>query len=134
MLARLTLVWFVLLILAVLNGAFRESMLLRWAGREPAQAVSTLMLSAIILAVSWIATPWIAPATLRDAWAIGAAWLVMTLAFEFFGGHFLFGKPWDVLFDDYNVLAGRIWVLALLVTLIAPVAAFVQRGSGHIAG
>ena len=134
MLARLTLVWFVILILAVLNGGFRESVLLRWLGREPAQAVSTLMLSAIILSVSWTATPWIAPATLRDAWAIGAAWLVMTLAFEFFGGHFLFGKPWDLLFADYNVLAGRIWVLALLVTLMAPVVTFVQRGGDHIAG
>lgn len=124
---RLVLVWFALLALAILNGGFRETVLLPALGRDPAQAVSTVMLSTLILAVTWLTLPWLAPASTHDAWRIGAVWLLLTVAFEFIAGHYLFGRAWDVLLADYNVMAGRIWVLVLAVTLLAPVLVFMQR-------
>lgn len=70
--------------------------------------------------------PWIAPRGVEEAWAVGVGWVALTLAFEFLGGHFLFGKSWTELTVDYNLLAGRIWVLVLVVTLLAPVIAFTK--------
>lgn len=128
MILRTLLIWFGLLLLAILNGGFREAVLIPRLGRAPGQAVSTVMLSLLILAAGWVAIPWIGPRTLQDAWMIGVLWLVLTLAFEFLGGHFLFGKPWQELLTDYNILAGRIWVLVLIVTLMTPIIAFTRRG------
>ena len=133
MLIRSVLIWFVLLLLAVLNGGFREAVLLPRLGRGLAQAVSTVILSALILTLGWIATPWMAPRTLQDAWTIGVTWVALTLAFEFLAGHFVFGKTWEVLFADYNLFAGRIWVAVLIVTLMTPVVAFTSAG-GEVGG
>lgn len=128
MLVRALLVWFLLLTLAILNGAFREEVLVPRAGRGVAQALSTVTLSLLILAAGWASMPWIAPRTLQDAWTVGGMWVGLTLAFEFLGGHFLFGKPWTELLADYNLFAGRIWVMVLIVTLMTPIVAF-TRGS-----
>jgi len=128
MILRTLVIWFGLLVLAILNGGFREAFLVPRLGRGLGQAASTMMLSLFILALGWIALPWIAPRTLQDAWTIGALWVTLTLAFEFLGGHFIFGKPWQELLADYNLLAGRIWVMVLIVTLMTPIVAFTRRG------
>lgn len=127
MVIRTILIWSALLAVAIANGAFRQSVLVPKLGLGMARAVTTLMLSALIAGLGWASTPWIGPATLQDAWIIGALWVTLTLGFEFIGGHFLFGKPWPELFADYNLLAGRIWVMVLVVTLMTPALAFTVR-------
>lgn len=127
MLTRAIAIWFVLLLAAMANGAFREAVLTPRMGRGVAHAVSTVMLSLLILLIGWMSTPWIAPATLQDAWMIGALWVGLTIAFEFLAGHFVFGRPWNELLADYNLLAGRIWLMVLVVTLMTPVVAFTRR-------
>ena len=57
----------------------------------------------------------------RTLWTLGVAWTVLTVAFEFLFGHFVMGHPWSRLLHDYNLLAGRVWLLVLLTTLLAPV-------------
>jgi len=47
-------------------------------------------------------------------------WLLLTLAFEFGFGHYVFGKPWSVLLADYRLDQGRIWTLVPVITLLAP--------------
>jgi hypothetical protein len=44
----------------------------------------------------------------------------MTLAFEFLFGHFVAGHSWARLLQDYNLLAGRVWVLLLAWVALAP--------------
>jgi hypothetical protein len=123
---RTVFIWFGLLIVAVLNGGFREAVLLPRMGRGLAQGVSTLMLSLLIVAAGWVSLQWIGPRTMQDAWTIGVTWVALTLAFEFLGGHFIFGRPWQELLGDYNLFAGRIWVMVLIVTLMTPVIAFTR--------
>ena len=77
--------------------------------------------------MGWFSIPWIAPRSVQDAWLIGITWVLLTVAFEFLGGHFLFGRPWKLLLADYNILAGRIWVMVLVVSLVTPVVAFTRR-------
>ncbi len=127
MLIRALAVWIVLLLLAILNGAVRESLIRPRTGELLGHALSTLILCAAIVVVSVYSIGWIGPESRYDALAIGGVWLVLTLAFEFLGGHFLFGNSWTTLLADYNVLRGRVWILVLLTTLCAPIAAFVFR-------
>jgi hypothetical protein len=124
MLARATLAWLILLALAIANGTARESLLTPRFGSTLAHALSTVVLCILIFIVGSLVMPWIGPATARDAWVISGVWVVLTLAFEFLGGHFIFAKPWKALMEDYNILAGRIWVVVLVVTLLTPVISF----------
>lgn len=129
MIARAVAVWLGLALLASLNGAFRESVLVPRMSETAARAISTVMLSVVILIAALAAIGWISPAPHRDAWRIGVLWVALTLAFEFLAGHYLFRIPWRELTRDYNILQGRIWVLVLIVTAVAPAvaAAFRER-------
>jgi hypothetical protein len=85
------------------------------------------MLCAGILIVTYFAVPWIQPGSLRGTIAIGLTWLALTLTFEFGFGRAR-GKPWAELLADYDVLEGRIWVLVLVTTAVAPYVAARSRG------
>lgn len=118
---RAPIAWLAILPLAILNGAFRQGILIPAFGEPCAHIASTVLLAALILAAARFLVPWIGPAGRADAWIVGAVWLFLTLAFEFLAGHFLFGRPWGTLLADYDVTRGRIWLLALLATLLSPV-------------
>ena len=120
MLARAIGVWFTIMPVAILNGAVRDVVLVPRLGDPVARAVSCFTLAGAILAITWISLPWIRPASFGSSWTIGLLWLAMTLAFEFGAGHYLFKTPWTALFADYNIFAGRLWVLVLVTTLTAP--------------
>ena len=124
---RALIIWFALLVVAVVNGAFREALLIPRFGSQAGHIVSTLMLSAAILIVTYLAVPWIQPGSLRGTIAIGVAWLVLTLAFEFGFGR-VRGKAWAELLVDYDVFKGQIWVLVLITTAVAPYLAARARG------
>jgi hypothetical protein len=124
MLIRAGTVWFGIMLLAILNGAARDILLVPRMGDLAARAISCITLGGLILVVAWISLPWIRPASMGDAWTIGALWLVMTLTFEFVAGHYLFRTPWPTLLADYNLLAGRLWIVVLAATLIAPALAY----------
>jgi hypothetical protein len=98
-------------------------------GEAIAHAISSLTLSAAILVLSWFTITWIHPTSVADAWRIGVLWLALAIAFEFLAGHYLFGDPWDQLSANYNVLRGRLWVLVLITTLVAPVIAARARSA-----
>jgi hypothetical protein len=51
---------------------------------------------------------------------VGSWWLSLTLAFEFLVGHYALHKSWATLLADYDIRRGRIWVAALITTLLAP--------------
>jgi len=128
MVMRALAVWLLMLIVASANGALRQAVLIPALGETAGRAVSTVVLAALIALLAWAALPWIAPRTNRDAWSIGAVWVALTLAFEFLAGHYLFGTPWELLLEDYNVGRGRIWILVLIVTAIAPPVCARARG------
>jgi hypothetical protein len=113
-------IWIVILLLANMNGALRELWLIPQLGAAPGRALSTVLLSGLVFLLTWLTISWIHPSTKGEALGIGAFWLVLTLAFEFLAGHYVFRKPWADLLVDYDVTRGRIWVLVLVVVLLAP--------------
>ena len=121
MFIRAVLVWLIILLLAILNGGLRQELLIPRLGEQVGRVLSPIILAVLVLLAAWIFTPWIRPATTRDAWLVGLFWLGLTLAFEFLAGHYLFGDPWERLLAEYNVARGRLWVFVPMTTLIAPV-------------
>lgn len=120
MLGRAGAVWFAIMLTAILNGAVRDFLLVPRMGDPLARAVSCITLASMILGIAWVSISWMHPRSAGDAWRIGMMWLAMTLIFEFGAGHYLFHTPWPALLADYNVFAGRLWILVLLATLTAP--------------
>jgi hypothetical protein len=120
MIRRALAVWFVILVLAVVNGAVRDGWLSPRLGETIGRGLSSISLSALVFIATCLLIRWLRPATVGQAWGIGWLWLGLTLGFEFLAGHFLFGKPWPTLLEDYNVLRARIWILVLIVTFVSP--------------
>ena len=117
---RAIIVWFAILLLAIVNGALREKILNPRLGETSGHIASTLILSVLVVLVSWLSMSWIGPTNLREAIIMGSGWLVLTLSFEFLAGHYLFGTSWEKLLADYDLSRGRIWPLVLLTTLLSP--------------
>lgn len=121
-------VWFAVLALANLNGAVREAWLIPRLGPVAGRVLSPVILCGLVFLVTWLTIGWIRPATSGDALRVGLLWLILTLAFEFLVGHYLFRKPWAVLLEDYDLTRGRIWVAVLVVVVFAPLWTARMRG------
>jgi hypothetical protein len=132
MIGRTLVVWLAMLATASLNGFVRDTWLTPGLGELGGRALSTVTLSLLVVLLSWLTVRWIGPRTGHDAWAIGGVWLVLTLAFEFLAGHYLFQAPWTRLLEDYNLARGRVWPLVLLTIVLAP--QWSARARGLLAG
>ena len=118
---RALVVWLLLLLVAVLNGAVRETFITPRVGDQAGRALSSLMLACLIILIGQLTAAWLAIEHNRNAWETGLIWLALTLAFEFFAGHFVFGTPWKAIVAEYDVMQGRIWIVVLIATLLSPV-------------
>jgi len=112
--------WLGLMFLAIANGTLREFLLTPRLGARLGHVLSTLLLCVLIFLVAWLVTPWIGARQPADTWRLGTLWLVLTLAFEFIVGHYVFGNSWQNLLADYDLLHGRIWLLVPIITFIGP--------------
>ncbi len=109
-----------MLVLAILNGAIREKLYGQFMRELSAHQLWTLIGIILFGAYTWILTGVWRIESPKQALVIGGMWLIMTIIFEFIFGHYVMGHPWGKLFDDYNLLRGRVWVLVLIWTSVAP--------------
>ena len=112
--------WIGLVILAILNGILRNNVYGPHMREIFAHQISTLSLLILFGIYIWIFTGICRIGSSRQALLIGFIWLLMTILFEFIFGHFVVGHPWTKLLQDYNLLKGRIWILVLFWTTVAP--------------
>lgn len=122
-------VWAGILILAVLNGVFREWALTPHLGPTGGSVLSGVFLSVLIVAVAWLSLPWLGARHRAELVGIGLAWVALTLVFEFSFGLWQ-GKSWQVMFEAYTFRDGNLWPIVLLVTACAPSLAGAVRGFG----
>lgn len=113
-------VWAVMAVLAVINGGFREVVLIPRIGSYPGHVLSTALLVLGILGVSFLffnvtAIDYTQAQLLR----IGVGWVILTVGFEFLVGY-LEGTPVSVTLGQYNVLAGQVWIAVPLTLFFAP--------------
>jgi hypothetical protein len=117
---RYTFAWLILLVAAIINGALRDTLYLHLLGDLRAHQVSTLTGISLLGVIIWGMSRLWPLTSAREAWTVGFIWLAMTIAFEFLFGYFVAGHPWSKLLHDYNFLAGRVWMLVLIWTTVAP--------------
>ena len=113
-------IWTCIVPVAIVNGMLRDVALAPYLGDPTPRAISCVTLAAAILVVARMSIAWIGPPTAGAAWMVGVIWLNLTLAFEFLVGRYVFGTPWGALRADYNIFAGRLWVLVFAAALTGP--------------
>ena len=120
-LRHLLVTWLMMLAVSVLNGALRDFTYGRLVDELTAHQLSTLSGLILLGLVIRLALRRHPPASDRQALAIGFFWCGLTLAFEFLFFHYAGGHSWAALLANYDLAAGRIWVLIPLWLLIAPI-------------
>lgn len=113
-------IWLCIAFLAILNGIVRERLLVPTIGKAAALPMSGVILCIVILLVTYFLFPWFGRISSKTCWLIGLIWLLTTLAFEFLFGHFVIGKTWAQLVQTLNIFSGDLFLLALVVSLLAP--------------
>ena len=126
-LLRSLLAWLVLLAVGFANGTLRQLTYARLMDDGLAHQLSCLTgAAALALAIAWLVRRW--PLRSRaQAWATGALWLALTVAFETSFG-LAEGRTWAAVLGDYAVWDGQLWPLVLLAVLLTPV--LLQRRAG----
>lgn len=119
------LVWLILPLLAVANGAVRDLTYGRGMPQDLAHSLSIFPLVGMILAIAILAARrW--PLDARGAARVGAGWFLLTIVFEFALGAAL-RVPLRELLAAYDVTRGRLWVFVPLATAAAPTLARVWQ-------
>ena len=117
---RYLIAWFPMILIAVANGAFREAWLVPRLGDHAARQASTLLLIALFAAyIGFVTRAWPIASSAAAA-GIGGLWLVLTRVFEFALGRFVSGLSWHEMLAEYNLTAGRLWVLVPIWVAVAP--------------
>ena len=120
-------VWICFIPVAILNGGLREYVLVRLVGEETALPVSGILLSVFIFLVTWLVLPrLVKDCGMKDCWAIGLCWALLTVAFESAAGIAGSSTVTEIL-AAYNPLTGNLWVLVLAATMLSPVLLKVLR-------
>ncbi|WP_019895949.1 hypothetical protein [Hydrogenovibrio halophilus] len=120
MLIRYMLFWFLLAIVATLNGVLRETIYGHHLSELAAHQISTgtgILFTGLLV---WKLNQRWPIESSKQAWRIGLIWLLATIAFEFGFGHYIAGHTWGKLLADYQLLDGRIWLLFLIWIAVMP--------------
>lgn len=123
MIRRAVAAWILMIPVAILNGGLRETLLVPVVGELRAHQLSVLTGSLACFAVIYALLHREAH-RYSDRWllGLGGVWVAATMVFEFGFGHWVMDNSWSRLLADYNVFAGRLWVVVLAVIGIAPLA------------
>ena len=121
-------VWLLIMLAAIANGVVRQALLEPVLGPVIALPLSGILLSLIILFLSWLLVPWFGRARASTWLAIGMLWVVLTLLFEYLFGHFVVGIPWIEIRRVFDVTTGNLFSLALLSAALSPWLAARLRG------
>jgi hypothetical protein len=112
--------WVPMVFIAIANGLVRQMWYGRYLSELPAHQLSSLIGIILFGLYIFISLRFFPPADAAQARGIGVLWLGLTIVFEFVFGHFVAGHPWSRLLQDYNLVAGRLWVLVLIWLTLAP--------------
>lgn len=120
MILRYALAWIPMMLIGILNGVLREMTYGKYLDELHAHQVSTVTGVLLLGSYIWVITRLWHLESMTQAVVIGLIWLGLTVIFEFSFGHFVAGYSWKELLRDYNVFAGRVWLLVLIWITVAP--------------
>lgn len=117
---RAAVVCALLAVVETVHGIARVRFLNRRLGDHRARQVAVLTGSTLLLGVTWLTLPWIAPPDAPAALGIGALWVVGMLSFELSLGRFVFHLPWCRIAADFDLRRGGLLGFGFLVLAAAP--------------
>ena len=94
--------WLAILVLAILNGALREAILIPAFGSFAGLIASGATLSICKFLVALTTVSWYGPPSPHQWFLVGLFWFLLTVMFEFGFGRFAQHKQWVELFDAYT--------------------------------
>jgi hypothetical protein len=107
-------------LIGVANGAIREGTYGRQIDQQTAHRLSGISLAAALGAYFWnLHRRWPIPSG-GDAARVGAAWVGLTVAFEFGLGRRVERRSWSEMLAAYNLAKGQTWPLVLAWIGIGP--------------
>lgn len=113
-------VWLCFIPAAILNGGFREYVLTKYLDIASATVVSGILLSVLILLITWVLLPRLVTLNKKESYMTGVIWMLLTVLFEFTSGIGT-GVPMEELIAAYNPLSGNLWILVILTTMFSSV-------------
>jgi hypothetical protein len=111
--------WLLLAVAMFTNGTLRALLLQPRLGEDLARQVATVSGVLIVFVAAFVFVGRLHEPSGPDLLKVGLLWLALTLSFEF-GMGLVAGATWEEMLADYDVLAGRLWPLIPLSTLVAP--------------
>mgnify|MGYP000054366190 CR=1 FL=1 len=114
-------IWVLFLVLGVINEITREKYYPDFLTDIAKHQISSVVFIFVILLVMYLFFNKFSVAYAKtDLWFIGTLWVLLTICFEFLFGHYVLGKEMSLLFADYNIFNGRLWLVVLLFTFVGP--------------
>jgi hypothetical protein len=112
------LIWVMIIPIAILNGGFRQYVLVKLGGL--ALPLSGIILSVCIFTVAYFTIPKIKKCVKRDYFIFGIMWFILTNLFDL-SAYIKDGGGFVDLLKSYNILTGNTWLLVVLSALVSPV-------------
>lgn len=112
--------WFPGILIGIINGSLRQFIYLNYLHEHYANQLSVLSFIILFGIYVWSIIPWLKINTNTQALYVGSLWICLTILFEFVFGHYIMSHPWEKLLYEYNLLAGRLWILVLIWIFISP--------------
>jgi hypothetical protein len=115
------LVWLLMPIAAIVNGALRDLLLAPLLGERAAELLAVLLLLIFIYSITAVFLVRTGPRRRSaDLWALGFLWMALTIMFEFVFFGVIMDVPTSELLAAYNIFAGELWIIVVAGVLLAP--------------
>lgn len=111
------LIWVMIIPIAILNGGFRQHVLVKLGGL--ALPISGIILSVCIFIVAYFMIPKIKDCAKRDYILFGIMWFILTNLFDL-SAYIQDGGGFIDLIKSYNIFTGNTWLLVVLSALLSP--------------
>ncbi|MFN3755156.1 hypothetical protein [Flavobacterium sp.] len=113
------LLWFPMVVLAIINGTARDLWYKKHINGLAAHQISTVSLIVLLGIYIFFVLKKYPPQSETESLLIGLLWMIMTLAFEFGFGLYR-GNSLTQLLDAYNIMKGQLWLLIPVWIILAP--------------
>jgi len=120
---RAIVVWLILMAVEFGHGAARAIWLTPVVGEFRSRQIGVVTGSILILGVTFLTGRWLLGVSAKVLLLTGGLWLLLTLAFEFSVGHWVFGRACQDLAADYDPTQGGLLSFGMLVLLFSPLIA-----------
>ncbi|MEC8326162.1 MAG: hypothetical protein VX100_08700 [Pseudomonadota bacterium] len=128
LLLKITGIWLLMVVAAIVNGTLRELFLNKYLLPEIALPLSGLILSVLIIVISLKLLVFIKGESSTTYLCVGIFWVTLTLLLEY-GLGFSQGLTLSEINEVFSVHQGNLFSLVLLVTLFSPIV--VARLNGY---